>query len=400
MLHACRGDLRGDHREASPGAGKRADVFRVKHGFRLHLVFGGDQLQGLDLTDINAEIANRHPGRHLPGVERVQGDLAAHGARRRFRSVKDAFIIQPRVGAAAVEVIETDRSFNGAGQRRGLNGEPVAVKFDLRTPFRPEDAVVGQQVAVLRLDMQIDIESVFARFDGDDLADGEFTIQHHRASLNVRQRLSGEAQGGGRHFAQAVFLRLFEVGIQRIAALHFAFFTRDHPDPAVHPFAGAGAQHLHAIEPHFDVQTTVHHKLAVAANQIAVFRGNRHLEGHPFGRQLALQHLADFHPVQHQRLAAVDPVALRRRKGDGGDIGLLQQRFIRWHDGEVITRFAFAGHQLKGIAGEQGADAGVIKGDLRLLHLNQRFLPQQGHHARVDGHLARDFAARVKIQFA
>ncbi len=186
MLHARGGDLRGDHREAGPGAGKRADVFRIKHGFRLHLVFGGDQLQGLDLTDIDAEIANRHPGRHLPGVERMQGDLAAHGARCRFRSVKDAFVIQPRIGAAAVEVVETDRPFYGAGQRRGLNGESVAVKFNLRAPFRPEDAVVGQQVAVLGLDMQIDIESVFARFDGDDLADGEFTIQHHRASLNVR----------------------------------------------------------------------------------------------------------------------------------------------------------------------------------------------------------------------
>ncbi|SAW59324.1 Uncharacterised protein [Klebsiella variicola] len=189
MLDARGGDLRGDHREAGPGPGEGTDVFRVEHRFRLHFVFGGDQLQGLDLTDIDAEITNRHPGRHLPGVKRVQGDLAAHGARRRFRSVKDTFVIQPRVGAAAIEVIETDRPFNGARQRRGLNGESVAVKFDLRPPFGPEDAVVAQQVAVLRLDMQIDIESVFARFDGDDLADGEFTIQHHRAGLNVRQGL-------------------------------------------------------------------------------------------------------------------------------------------------------------------------------------------------------------------
>ncbi len=218
------------------------------------------------MTDVDAEITNRHPGRHLPGVVRVQGDLAAHGARRRFRCIKDTFVIQPCSGAAAIEVIETDRPFDRARQRRGLHGESVTVKLDLRTAFRPEDAVVGQQVAVLRLDMQIDIECILARFDGDDLADGEFTIQHHRAGLNIRQSLSRQAQGSGRHFAQAIFLRFFKVSVQRIAALHFAFFARDHPDPAVHPFAGAGAQHLHAVEPHFDVQTTVNHKFAVAVN--------------------------------------------------------------------------------------------------------------------------------------
>ncbi|SSM33204.1 Uncharacterised protein [Klebsiella pneumoniae] len=99
--------------------------------------------------------------------------------------------------------------------------------------------------------------------------------------------------------------------------------------------------------------------------------------------------------MQHQRLTAVDAVALRRRESNGGDVGLIQQRFIRRHYREVIAWLAFAGHQLKGIAGEQGANAGVIEGELRLLHLNQRFLPQQRHHARVDGHLASNFAAGV-----
>ena len=102
--------------------------------------------------------------------------------------------------------------------------------------------------------------------------------------------------------------------------------------------------------------------------------------------------------MQHQRLAAVNPVAFRRRERDGGDVGLLQQRFICWHDGEVVARLAFTGYQFKGIAGEQGADAGIIQRDFRLLHLNQRLLTQQRHHARVDGHLAGHFAAGVKIQ--
>ncbi|SSM23555.1 Uncharacterised protein [Klebsiella pneumoniae] len=42
MFHARGGDLRSDHREAGPGAGEGADVFRIEHRFRLHFVFGGD----------------------------------------------------------------------------------------------------------------------------------------------------------------------------------------------------------------------------------------------------------------------------------------------------------------------------------------------------------------------
>ena len=58
----------------------------------------------------------------------------------------------------------------------------------------------------------------------------------------------------------------FKVSVQRIAALHFAFFARDHPDPAVlHSLALAPSTCI-AVEPHFDVQTTVNHKFAVAVN--------------------------------------------------------------------------------------------------------------------------------------
>ena len=126
--------------------------------------------------------------------------------------------------------------------------------------------------------MQIDIESIATRFHRDDLADGEFAIQHHGACLHIGQRFRGKAQRGGRDFTEAIFLRFFQVGIQRIATLHFPFFAGDDADPAIDPFAGAGAKHLHAIQPNFHIKAAVDDKFAIAAYQIAILRRNGDLE--------------------------------------------------------------------------------------------------------------------------
>jgi hypothetical protein len=45
---------------------------------------------------------------------------------------------------------------------RCLYGQSAAVKLNFRAAFGPEDAVAGQQIAIFRLDMQIDIKRIGA----------------------------------------------------------------------------------------------------------------------------------------------------------------------------------------------------------------------------------------------
>jgi hypothetical protein len=53
----------------------------------------------LDLADIDAQIANRHPCRQFPGIIGMQGDLTAHGACGGLRGVKDTFVAFARASA-------------------------------------------------------------------------------------------------------------------------------------------------------------------------------------------------------------------------------------------------------------------------------------------------------------
>ena len=247
--------------------------------------------------------------------------------------------------------------------------------------------------------MQIDIKCVAAGFNRNDLADGKLTIQHHRAFLNIRQGLCRQAQSGGGHFAEAVFFRLLHIGIQRIAGLYCPFLARDNTNTAFDPLAGAGAQHFDAIKTHFHVKTAVNDKFAVAAHQVAILRGNGHLEGDAFSGQLALQNLTHFHAVQHQRLPGINAVTLRCRERHRRHIRFIEQGFVSRKHHKVISRLPLSGHQFERIPGQQGAEAGVIQRDFRLFHLNKRLISEQGDHAWVNRHLTGHFTAGIEVEF-
>ena len=111
MFDARRRNLRGDHRETGPAAGEGLDVLRVKHGFRLDFVFRGNQIQGLDLADINAQVANRHPFGNFTGIKGMQRNLATDCPGSGFRSIENAFVANSRTGAAAAEIVKADCAF-------------------------------------------------------------------------------------------------------------------------------------------------------------------------------------------------------------------------------------------------------------------------------------------------
>ena len=119
----------------------------------------------------------------------MQGYLPTHRASGGFRRIQHPFVIDPRAGAGAAEVIKANRALQRAGERGSLHRQTAAVKLHFGAAFGPEHAVAGQQMAILRLDMDIDLKGVFARLNGDDLPDSKFTVQHHGAGLHVRQRL-------------------------------------------------------------------------------------------------------------------------------------------------------------------------------------------------------------------
>ena len=104
--------------------------------------------------------------------------------------------------------------------------------------------------------------------------------------------------------------------------------------------------------------------------------------------------------MQNERLPGVDTVALRRGERDGRDIRFFQNGFIGRQYRKLVARLTFTGDQFKGSASQQGADAGVIQRDFRLLHLNQRLLAQQADDARIDGHFAGHFPVGIEIHLA
>ena len=103
--------------------------------------------------------------------------------------------------------------------------------------------------------------------------------------------------------------------------------------------------------------------------------------------------------MQDQRLPGINTVAFWRGERDGCDIRFFQDGFIGRQHRKLVARFTLAGDQLKGGTGQQGADAGIIQRDFRLLHLNQRLLAQQADDAGIDGHFAGDFPVSIEIQF-
>ena len=75
------------------------------------------------------------------------------------------------------------------------------------------------------------------------------------------------------------FLRFFQVGIQRIATLHFPFFAGDDADPAIDPFRWALAPSTCTpSSPTFTSRRLLTDKFAIAAYQIAILRRNGDLE--------------------------------------------------------------------------------------------------------------------------
>ncbi|STL92683.1 Uncharacterised protein [Escherichia coli] len=49
--------------------------------------------------------------------------------------------------------------FNALGERRCLYGQATTIQLNFRPAFCPEHAIAGQKVAILRLNMQIDIKT-------------------------------------------------------------------------------------------------------------------------------------------------------------------------------------------------------------------------------------------------
>ena len=77
----------------------------------------------------------------------------------------------------------------------------------------------------------------------------------------------------------------------------------------------------------------------------------------------------------------------------------MQQGFIRRGNHEAIAGLTFPGDQLKGIAGQQRAEAGIVKRELWTAHFDACFLAQEIDHARIDRHFAGDRTARVERHF-
>ncbi len=373
-------------------------ILWIEHRLRHHLIVILAERQRLDLTDIDAQIANRHAFRQLAGVIGMQRNLAADRARRRLGRIKRALAAFGVRRAA--HIVEADGAAQRAVQRRRLNGQAAAVKLHARAAFRPEHALAGQQLAVLRLDVHGDIEGAGARRNVDDFAHFIFAVKHHRTGLHVRQAVGGQRQRRRRAIADNAFLRLFGVGKQRIGGFHLALLAGLQTDAAVDPFARAGAQHLHAVEAELHVESAVDDKLAVAVHQVAIGRLNRRHELNAFLIQLARNYLADLHAVQHDRLTGVDAVTLRRAELHRQHVGLLQQRLVGGQHGKVALRLAVARHQLQRIAGQQAAEVGIGKTDFRTAHLNARAAAHQADHGRVEGQLARDFAAAQQVEFS
>ena len=212
----------------------------------------------------------------------MQGDLTADSTRCGLRRVEDPLVAFTLAGAGPAQVVEADGPTQDTVQLTGLHRQAAAVELHFGPALSPEHAVAGQQLAVFRFDMQFDIKGIRARAHQDHFTHFEFTIQHHRARLHVRQGVGHQRQGGGRQIAQAVFQGFIEVGIQRIAVAHGTFLTRQDTDPAADPLAGAGCQELDAIEPDFHVYPAVNHEFTVAMHQLAVLRINRHRKGDAF----------------------------------------------------------------------------------------------------------------------
>ncbi len=103
--------------------------------------------------------------------------------------------------------------------------------------------------------------------------------------------------------------------------------------------------------------------------------------------------------MQNQRLTSFDTVTFRGIERDRHHPRFLQQGFIRRGNDEAVAGLTFTGDQLKRIAGEQGADVGVVQGELRTAHFDACLLAQEIDHARIDRHLAGDRAARIEGHF-
>ncbi|MNE45816.1 hypothetical protein D3C80_1401240 [compost metagenome] len=89
----------------------------------------------------------------------------------------------------------------------------------------------------------------------------------------------------------------FRVAVQRVLRVRLAFTPRDQAYAAVQPLLGAGPQHLHTVQPEFDIHTAVDHKFTVFVQQTAVLRFDRCRKGHTAVGQGTGQDLADLDTV-------------------------------------------------------------------------------------------------------
>ena len=85
-------------------------------------------------------------------------------------------------------------------------------------------------------------------------------------------------------------------------------------------------------------------------------------KGDAFAGEFTINNLAYLHAVKNERLTSINTVTFWCCQGQCQNIRLLQQGFFAWHNHELLTWLAIAGHQFEGFAGQQGTEISIAKG--------------------------------------